>query len=556
MKIQFLGATREVTGSKHLITTDSGHTILLDCGMYQGKGMETDAANRDLGFDPATLDCVVLSHAHIDHSGLIPYIVKMGFKGDIYCTPATRDLCALMLTDTAFIQEQDVRMYNKKIDRQHPHKEKGKKYFVEPLYNQNDVNRAMKHFVTYSYDRRFRLFDDVLLTFTNSGHMLGGAICSLEVYEAENSEVRSQNSDQKRWKRITYTGDIGRAKSHILPSPQLFPQCDYLICESTYGDRLHDFAGNPLNTVTEFAGIIQRTLDRGGTLLIPSFAVGRTQEMLYAIREIKEKGWVRGHDGFKVYVDSPLAVEATGIFHKNEISCFDEEAMELVKKGINPITFQGLNLSITSDESKAINFDMTPKVILSASGMCEAGRIRHHLKHNLWRPESTILFVGYQAIGTLGRAIIDGAKEVRLFGETIEIRADIRKLVGISGHADREGLLEWIGAFKNRPKKVFVVHGEDAVADAFAQTLIDECDLDAYAPYSGTRFDLISGTFDYEASGIPIAPKKKPVSDVFSRLLAAGQRLMGVIKKNEGLANKDLAKFADQINSLSDKWDR
>jgi len=240
MKIQFLGATREVTGSKHLITTDSGHTILLDCGMYQGKGMETDAANRDLGFDPATLDCVVLSHAHIDHSGLIPYIVKLGFKGDIYCTPATRDLCALMLTDTAFIQEQDVRTYNKKIDKQNPHKEKGKKYKIEPLYTQQDVNKAMKHFVTYSYDRRFRLFDDVLLTFTNSGHMLGGAICSLEIYEEEKDPNGCPSPATRRWKRVTYTGDIGRKHCHILPSPQLFPQCDYLICESTYGDKLHE----------------------------------------------------------------------------------------------------------------------------------------------------------------------------------------------------------------------------------------------------------------------------------------------------------------------------
>ena len=271
MKIQFLGATREVTGSKHLITTDSGHTILLDCGMYQGKGMETDAANRDLGFDPATLDCVVLSHAHIDHSGLIPYIVKKGFKGDIYCTPATRDLCALMLTDTAFIQEQDVRMYNKKIDRQNPHKEKGKTYKIEPLYTQQDVNKAMKHFVTYSYDRRFRLFDDVLLTFTNSGHMLGGAICSLEIYEEEEGK--------KRWKSLAYTGDIGRAHCHILPSPQLFPQCDYLICESTYGDRLHEEAEV---TEEQLLGVVEDTcVYRKGQLLIPSFSVGRTQEILH-----------------------------------------------------------------------------------------------------------------------------------------------------------------------------------------------------------------------------------------------------------------------------------
>ncbi|MBP5746232.1 MAG: MBL fold metallo-hydrolase, partial [Lachnospiraceae bacterium] len=251
------------------------------------------------------------------------------------------------------------------------------------------------------------------------------------------------------------------------------------------------------------------------------------------------------------------AVEATGIFLKNGMECYDDDAKELVKKGINPITFPGLKLSITSEESKAINFDMTPKVILSASGMCEAGRIRHHLKHNLWRPECTILFVGYQAIGTLGRALIEGVDEVRLFGEPIEVRASIKKLAGISGHADRNGLLTWIGGFENRPTRVFIVHGEDTVTETFAQTLIDECDLDAYAPFSGTKFDLISNTFDYEATGIRIEAKKlKKISGVFNRLMEAGQRLIGIIKKSEGMANKDLAKFADQINSLCDKWDR
>ena len=311
MKIQFLGATREVTGSKHLITTDSGHTILLDCGMYQGKGMETDADNRDLGFDPATLDCVVLSHAHIDHSGLIPYIVKMGFKGDIYCTPATRDLCALMLTDTAFIQEQDVRTYNKKIDKQHPHKEKGKTYKIEPLYNQNDVNRAMRHFVTYSYDRRFRLFDDVLLTFTNSGHMLGGAICSLEVYEEEDGK--------KRWKRLTYTGDVGRLHSHILPPPQLFPQCDYLICESTYGDRIHD---EQLVSEEQLLGVVEDTcVYRKGQLLIPSFSVGRTQEIVYVLNQLYNDGRL---PHIPVYVDSPMSTNATQIFRMYPEELSDE----------------------------------------------------------------------------------------------------------------------------------------------------------------------------------------------------------------------------------------
>ena len=255
-------------------------------------------------------------------------------------------------------------------------------------------------------------------------------------------------------------------------------------------------------------------------------------------------------------MDSPLAVEATGIFQKNKYVCFDEEAMELVRQGINPIRFPGLRLSITSDESKAINFDMTPKVIISASGMCEAGRIRHHLKHNLWRPECTILFVGYQAVGTLGRNLLEGAQEVRLFGEHIEVRASIEKLAGISGHADKNGLIDWVTGFEKKPKMVFVVHGEDTVTDIFARTLIDEHDIDAYAPYSGTRFDLLTGSFDYEAEPVHAEVKKHhAASSVFERLLAAGQRLIGVIKKNEGRPNKELAKFADQINSLCDKWE-
>ena len=290
-------------------------------------------------------------------------------------------------------------------------------------------------------------------------------------------------------------------------------------------------------------------------MVIPSFAVGRTQEMLYFLRKIKTEGMVEGYPDFPVYVDSPLAVEATGIFQKNIYSCFDEEAMTLVKQGINPISFPGLRLSITSEESKAINFEDTPKVIISASGMCEAGRIRHHLKHNLWRPECTILFVGYQAIGTLGRSIVDGKKEVKLFGEPIEIRASIKKLEGLSGHADKNGLIGWLQKFEKKPDRVFIVHGEDAVCTAFAQCLKHEYGYSTYAPYSGTEVDLMTGDITYEAEGIPVK-KRKIASDVFSRLLAAGQRLLAVIQHNEGGTNKDLAKFTDQINALCDKWDR
>lgn len=310
---------------------------------------------------------------------------------------------------------------------------------------------------------------------------------------------------------------------------------------------------------------MQRTFDRGGNLVIPSFAVGRTQEMLYFIRKIKEDHLVKNHDGFQVFVDSPLALEATTIFQKHMWDDYDEEAMELVKKGINPIGFDGLRTSVTSDDSKNINFDSNPKVILSASGMCEAGRIKHHLKHNLWRPESTVLFVGYQAVGTLGRSIIEGADKVKLFGEEIEVRAEICKLNGISGHADREGLLEWLGAFEKKPEKVFVVHGDDSVIDGFAKLIHETFGLDAQAPYSGSVFDLKNGCWEKEEAPVRIKKPETRAQDAiqglkantpFARLLAAGQRLLTVIRHNEGGANKDLARFTSQINSLCDKWDR
>ena len=357
-------------------------------------------------------------------------------------------------------------------------------------------------------------------------------------------------------RKIVFSGDIGNIDQPLIKDPTFTKEADYVVMESTYGDRYH--SEEKPDYVKELAAIIQETFDRGGNVVIPSFAVGRTQEMLYFIRQIKQSRLIQGHDGFEVYVDSPLAVEATGIFHHNIYTCFDEEAMDLVKQGINPIAFPGLRLSITSDESKAINFDQKPKVIISASGMCEAGRIRHHLKHNLWRPECTVLFVGYQAIGTLGRSLVEGADEVKLFGEHIEVRADIRKMTGMSGHADKAGLLRWIQGFEKKPQKVFVVHGEDSVCNAFVTCLSEEYGLTAYAPYSGTRFDVIQNVFIEEA--VPHALEKKAAvkvsTGVFARLLAAGQRLLVVIRKNEGGANKDLAKFADQINSLCDKWER
>ena len=485
MKIQFLGATREVTGSKHLITTDSGHTILLDCGMYQGKGMETDAANRDLGFDPAKLDCVVLSHAHIDHSGLIPYIVKMGFKGDIYCTPATRDLCALMLADTAFIQEQDVRTYNKKIDKQNPHKEKGKKYKIEPLYNQNDVNRAMKLFVTYSYDRRFRLFDDVLLTFTNSGHMLGGAICSLEIYEDDPNGCPSPAT--RRWKRLTYTGDIGRKHCHILPPPQLFPQCDYLICESTYGDRLHD---EQLVTEEELLGVVDDTcVYRKGQLLIPSFSVGRTQEIVYVLNQLYNDGRL---PHIPVYVDSPMSTNATQIFrmYPDELS---DEVRDTLRFDSDPFGFNTLRYITDISESKALNHKDEPCIIISASGMLEAGRIKHHVANHISDPRCTILIVGYCEPTTLGARIQQpGLQWISIFGQDRKIKAQITKIEGFSGHGDYQEMIDYLtrSLAVDQVKQVFVVHGQEEAAQAYKGHLEEAGFKEVTVPLKGETVTL------------------------------------------------------------------
>jgi len=532
MKITFIGAAHEVTGSCHYLNACGKH-ILVDYGMEQG----VDAfENAPLPIQEGLIDYVFLTHAHVDHSGLLPLLYARGFRGQIFATEATVDLCSIMLRDCAHIQMQEAEWKSRKAKR-------GSRIdSVEPLYTMEDADGVIKRLVPCKYGEEIEVAEGLRIRFTDIGHLLGSA--SIEVWATEGDVT----------KKIVFSGDIGNTNQPIIRDPQPTKEADYVVMESTYGDRLH--SEERPDYIRELSRILNETFARGGNVVIPAFAVGRTQEMLYFLRQIKAENLVKEFPDFPVYVDSPLAVDATGVFNKNIYSCFDEEAMALIKKGINPIRFPGLNLAITSEESKFINFDDTPKVIISASGMCEAGRIRHHLKHNLWRPECTILFVGYQAHGTLGRMLIDGADEVKLFGEPIEVRAEIRQLVGLSGHADKNGLLAWINAFEKKPQRVFIVHGEDSVCDAFRTCLNTEYDYSAYAPYSGTRFDLISNTCEYEAFGVPIKKRTKVVSDVFARLLAAGQRLLSVIQKNEGGANKDLAKFADQINSLCDKWDR
>ena len=532
MRLMFIGADHEVTGSCHYLEA-CGLKILVDCGMEQGANV---FENAELPVGYGEIDYVLVTHSHIDHVGLLPLAYARGFKGSVMATRATCDLCDIMLRDCAHIQETEAEWKNRKAKR-------AGRPQTPPIYTMNDAEGVLKHFVPCEYGEIIRLAEGLTIRFTDAGHLLGSA--SIEVWMKEDDTE----------KKIVFSGDIGNQNKPLIRNPQYIVQADYVVMESTYGTRNHVRTGEYID---EFAKVIQETLDRGGNVVIPAFAVGRTQEVLYYLRRIKEEGLVKNHPHFPVYLDSPLAVEATHVFKKNMLDCYDEEAKALVMKGVNPIFFPGLRLSVTSQESVAINFDDSPKVIISAAGMCDAGRIRHHLKHNLWRPECTILFAGYQAAGTLGRSIIDGREVVKIFGEAIEVRAQIRSIEGISGHADQKGLFAWLDGYLEKPGKVFVVHGEDATCQECVRILKEEKGYDAAAPYSGSVYDLKENRWLAVTEGVLIkkdAPAKK-AAGVFGRLLAAGERLMQVIRRNEGGTNKDLAKFADQINSLCDKWDR
>lgn len=537
MRLTFIGATHEVTGSCFLVEA-AGKKFLVDYGMEQGPNYYK---NEEIPVRPSDLDFVLLTHAHMDHSGLLPKLYKDGFQGAVYATEATCDLCDIMLRDSAHIQMFETEWRNRKGRRA------GKEEF-EPLYTMEDAMGILRSFVRCDYNKRIHLSEGIVVRFVDAGHLLGSA--SIEVTLTEDGKQET----------VVFSGDIGNTLQPLIKDPTYLTDADYVVMESTYGDRSH---GERPDYVPALAEVIQRTFDRGGNVVIPSFAVGRTQEMLYFIRQIKADKMILGHDGFRVYVDSPLANEATMIFGRHIYDCYDEEAMELIQSGVNPIGFPGLKVSVTSDDSRMINEIEEPKVIISASGMCDAGRIKHHLKHNLWRKESTILFVGYQALGTLGRALVEGATTAKLFGEEVHVAAEICQLPGISGHADNEGLMKWAAALKKgNPKKVFVVHGEDKVTESFAARLHEELGYDVMAPFSGTVYDLAANVCLEEAKGIPIPRKTTTTArssksaSVFERLLAAGQRLIQVIHRNEGGANKDLDKFAKEINNLCDKWSR
>ena len=529
MKITFIGAAHEVTGSCTYVEA-CGKKFLVDCGMQQGEDI---FENVPLPVASSAIDFVLLTHAHIDHSGLLPLLYAGGFQGEIHATEATSSLCSVMLRDSAHIQEFEAEWRSRKAQR------KGEAPY-EPLYTMNDALGAIALFVPHRYETSFDICEGINVSFRDAGHLLGSSSIILTITEDGCT------------RKIVFSGDIGNTHQPLIRDPQYVDSADYVVIESTYGNRLHDW---PTDYVTALAAVLQTTFDRGGSVIIPSFAVGRTQEMLYFLRHIKEEGLISGHDDFPVYVDSPLANEATDIFISNRESCYDEEALSFVRRGINPIAFEGLIRTVSSDDSRAINSDTRPKVIISASGMCEAGRIKHHLKHNLWKKENTILFVGYQAGNTLGRSLIDGARKVKLFGETVSVAAEIKQLPGISGHADLNGLIAWASAVKG-VKKFFVNHGEASSAENFAHTLREKLGADAYAPYSGAEFDLISGEITVDAQPVPI-PKKKNTANMnaaYVELSAASDRLSELIKNSSGRANADMRKLTEAINTLCDNW--
>ena len=532
MKLTFFGAAKAVTGSCHCVEV-RGKKILIDCGLQQGKD-ERD--NTVLDFAPNYIDYVIVTHAHIDHSGRIPLLIKQGFQGQIFATRLTGELMSIMLQDSAHIQEMDAQWKNQKGKR-------AGRPPVEPLYTVADAAQVPEHLVTVEYGQIIELCEGVKIRFVDAGHLLGSA--SVEMWLEEDGVE----------KKIVFSGDIGNHNQPIIRDPSLIDGADYVVMESTYGDRNHD----PVVSYTaELAKIIDDTFSKGGNVIIPSFAVGRTQELLYFMREMKKEGLVKSNPDFTVCVDSPLANEATKIFSGDLRGYLDDDALEVVKDGERLFTFPGLTMTESSEESKMLNMDKSSKVIISASGMCDAGRIRHHLKHNLWREECAIVFVGYQGEGTLGRHLLEGAKQVRLFGEDIAVNASIYNFKGLSSHADRDHLLKWIEQIQEpTPQQIFVVHGDAPVTEIFANTLREK-GLPAHAPLYEEVFDLSKNVM--LAAGVELLPKKTSYASnghpasAYHEVELAAMDLFSIIRASKGSSNKDLKKMAAQIRTLTERF--
>lgn len=535
MKLTFIGACHQVTGSCFLLQ-ENDVNILVDAGMTQGEDILTEA---QLPILVSEIDYILLTHAHIDHSGNIPLLYKQGFRGHVICSHPTLALAEIMLADSAYIQASEASWINK-------HNKRSGRDEVEPDYNIDDVKGVMKHFKSYDYEEVIYLTEDITVKLIDAGHLLGSS-----------SIVVTFKDTYGKQKRIVFSGDIGNSGMPLLKDPSYlydFKNIDYIVTESTYGGRYHE---KPSDYEKLLAEIITKVLGRKGNLVIPSFAVGRTQELLYFIRNIKERQLV--DFDFKVYVDSPLANEATQIYSSYMKNYCNKDTKEIIDKGINPITFDGLIKTTTVASSMEIQNDTEPKIIISAAGMCNAGRIKHHLKHNLWDKNNAVMFVGYQAQGTLGRAILDGASTVNIFGEPIAVCAEIIQFPGISAHADHNGLLKWINAIPDKPQKVFVVHGNDESCNVLVKSIDEKLKYDAVAPYSGSVFNLSIGSFEYIAP--PIRNKHYNdnnivyVSRSFKELLDASTKLNNIIQQYKEGANKDIEKFASQIYDLCDRWE-
>lgn len=538
MKITFLGAAKTVTGSNFLVE-GAGKRFLVDCGMYQGQATEEMENEAPFLFDVHSIDFMLLTHAHIDHSGRIPKLYKEGYRGDIIATKATCELCQIMLPDSGHIQEVEIEWRNRKRKRE------GKEA-LPPLYTAEEAIESLELFKPVHYDEIIDIDDNIKVRFNDAGHMLGSAI--IELWVTENGET----------KKTVFTGDLGNNDIPLLASPTMIESADFLVMESTYGNRLHIRNDEKASL---FLNIVSETLEKGGTVVIPSFAVGRTQEILYELNKLKfasegDEEFARKYEEIMkaaVYVDSPLAISATEVFRKN-MDLFDDDVKELMEQGDNPLDFPGLKFTKTAEESKALNESNEPSIIISASGMCEVGRIKHHLKHNLWNPNSTILFVGYQAPGTLGRSIVEGAKKVKIFGEEIAVNARIEYIEGYSGHADQEWLMNFIYSFFTKPKHIFLVHGEPEGQEVLKQKILDETGIPVTIPEFGDVYEL--------DENIKVGKQELPKAYRFLRLEILQKlenledevsEMKSIVKKEkltDGASDEELIELEEKIKEL------
>jgi metallo-beta-lactamase family protein len=536
MKVTFLGAAHQVTGSCTLVEWKPGRYLIVDYGMEQGVNT---FQMQDLPVPPARIEYVFLTHAHIDHSGRLPLLYKNGFRGVIYATQETVNLSRIMLADSAHIQETDAATQTKKNLRTGGP-------VVTPLYTVEDAENVMKCFLPCAYNQRLMIDEGLSARFTDAGHLLGSSF--VELFMEDNGQPV----------KMVFSGDVGNIDQPIIKDPTPVKDADYLLIESTYGARDHEKAMDPIPLLVE---ILRKTFSRHGTVIIPSFAVGRTQELLYFFRIIKQQRLLPEFQDFPVYLDSPLANEATAIFLQCDLECLDEDTREVLRQGKNPIWFEGLKMTTSAEESKALNDDDSPKVIIASGGMCDGGRIRHHLKNGIWNKRNTILFTGYQAVGTLGRIIYDGVSPVNIMGEKIDVNADIQLLAGLSGHADRSGLLRWVDQFEKMPKRIFVNHGDDVETTAFVKTLTEKYNIPAEAPWSGSSFDLLTDQWIVRTEPVlregvkaedveKVSEGGKRNQTLYAELTSVAEELNRYVRSLEGHSNRELEQMVNRIRKL------